>query len=57
MTRTFIPRFKEYNFPTDEDYKHFMSCEIRNQGKLFKCKQCKYVWEYWYGTNISFKGK
>ncbi|CAN5507633.1 hypothetical protein BH18THE2_BH18THE2_27130 [soil metagenome] len=54
MTRIFIPRFENYEYPSDEDYEHFNDCGTRKNGKLFECKQCKYVWDHWYGTSTSF---
>jgi hypothetical protein len=54
MTKSFIPRFESYEFPSDEDYEHFTNCEVRNSGRLFECRHCIYVWNHWYGTTISF---
>ena len=51
---TFIPRFKEYDYPSDENYKHIIKCEIRYSGRMFECKECVYVWNHWYGTNDPF---
>jgi hypothetical protein len=36
----FIPRFEKYDYLSDENYKHFTYCEVRNSGRLFECKQC-----------------
>lgn len=53
----YIPRFENYKHPSDEDYRHFINCEIRNKGGLFECEQCKYVWDHWYGTNMPFNDR
>ena len=50
----FIPRFENYEYPSDENYEHFTNCELRNSGKLFDCKECIYVWNHWYGSDKPF---
>ena len=52
----FIPRFDKYMYPLDQDYEHFIDCDIRKSGKLYECDRCKYVWDHWYGTDIPFLG-
>ena len=56
MTSIFIPRFDKYMYPLDQDYEHFIDCDIRKSGKLYECDLCKYVWDHWYGTDIPFLG-
>jgi hypothetical protein len=50
----FIPRLEKYKYPIDEDYRHFLDCEIRKQGRLNDCGRCKYVWDHWYGTDAPY---
>ena len=50
----FIPRLEKYKYPIDEDYRHFLDCEIRKQGRLNACGRCKYVWDHWYGTDAPY---